>query len=594
MKRLHPSFITAILLSSLISVQCGEKKEIQLEPVKDQPFSGLPVGPADPMADPAAQKGGVNNVWGASYPKSLNYWLDNNTLSAEITQMQFEPLIEMHSVRQEPVGIIAESWETSQDGLEFTFKLRKEAKWSDGKPITARDFVFYYDTIMKPEHNTAVFRVSLQRFERPEVVDDHTLKIRAKEKHWQNFWVAGGLMALPEHDLKGKNFNDVNEFNVISGPYEVVQNKVNRFVLLKRRGDWWGRLLKFNRGKYNFDYIRYRFIEDRNKALEAFKKGEFDYFPVHTASIWAIKTHLEEVQKGWVARQKIYNQIPRGFQGFVINMRKEKFQDVRVRKALALLLNRSLMNKKLMYEEYVLLNSYFPDLYNGYVNPAVPVVKYDPDQARKLLAEAGYKTSDKGILEKDGKPLSVRFLQSGSDLRHLNIYLQDLKGVGIQATIDQVSLSTARKRLDEFDFDLYWINWGAGRLKNPEPMWHSKTAKDTGSINLSGVQDEQVDALVEQFKIAGTPAQREALLKQLDRRLYELHPYVLLWQADSHKLLYWNRYGVPEYPLGKVGSDSAVNIYWWVDPDQKALLEKSRKNNEAMKKAPATINYDGP
>ncbi|MEQ8350371.1 MAG: extracellular solute-binding protein [Leptospiraceae bacterium] len=594
MKGSTARYLVLVVLATVFSLHCGEDSEVQLEPVKDVPLDGLPVGHPDPMADPAAVKGGVNNVWGSSYPKSLNYWLDTNTLSAEITYMQFEPLLTMHPVKQEPVGILAESYEVSADGMEFTFKLRKQATWSDGKPIKASDIVFYYDTMMNPRNNTAVFRVSLSRFERPEALDDRTLRIRAKVKHWQNLWDAGQLVALPEHTLKGKDFNDVNEFDVISGPYEVVQNKVNRFVLLKRRGDWWGRKLKFNNGKYNFDYIRYRFVEDRNKALEAFKKGEFDYFPVHTASIWAIKTHLEEVQKGWIARQKIYNRIPRGFQGFVINLRKDKFQDIRVRKALSLLLNRSLMNKKLMYEEYVLLNSYMPDLYPSYVNPAVPVIKYDPEQARRLLTEAGYTPNDRGLLEKDGEVLSIRFLQSGSDLRHLNIYLQDLKSVGIEASIDQVSLSTARKRLDEFEFDLYWINWGAGRLKDPEPMWHSKTADEKGSINLAGIKDERIDALLEAYKTAPGPQQRTNLLKQMDRRLYELHPYVLLWQADSHRLLYWNRYGIPDNPLAKYGSDDAVNTYWWVDPDQEELLKKSRKNNEAMKKAPATVEYAGP
>ena len=110
MKGLKSSLIPAILLATLFSIHCGEEKEIQLEPVEDVPLEGLPVGETDPMADPSAVRGGVNNVWGASYPKSLNYWLDTNTLSAEITYMQFEPLITMHTTRQEPVGILAESW----------------------------------------------------------------------------------------------------------------------------------------------------------------------------------------------------------------------------------------------------------------------------------------------------------------------------------------------------------------------------------------------------------------------------------------------------------------------------------------------------
>ena len=143
--------------------------------------------------------------------------------------------------------------------------------------------------------------------------------------------------------------------------------------------------------------------------------------PIYTSSTWIKKTGFPAVEKGWVARQEIYNQEPKGFQGFAINMRKNKFKDVRVREALCYLLNRELMNQKLMHNVYFLLNSYFPDLYSGYVNPNIPVTTYDPDKARGLLKVAGWQINQQGQLAnvESGKVFSIQFITAQEDLRHL-------------------------------------------------------------------------------------------------------------------------------------------------------------------------------
>lgn len=573
----YSKLLTSAILFAILT-HCSSDIDVTLPAVVDDQVEKTLVGPIDTMADSRAEKGGIYNVWGSSYPRSLNVFVDLNSTSSEITGLQFEPLVTMDSVKEEPIGLLAESWQVSPDQLTFTFKLRQFAKWSDGQPITADDFVFYYDTIMNPNNLTTVYRIDLSRFERPEAIEPYTLKLTAKEKHWRNFWAAAGLTALPKHDLDGKDFNRIDMFSVTSGPYSVVENKVNRYVLLKRNANWWGRKLNYNLGKYNFDYIRYRFMEDRDKALETFKGGLFDAYPIYTAKIWALQTDFDKIDKNYIVKKEIRNQEPRGFQGFAINLRKTKFQDLKVRQALSLLLNRKVMNEKLMYNQYILLNSYFPDLYQGYVNPNRPVTEYDPQKAAELLKEAGYKVSDKGRLEKDGQPLKISFLTGMTDLRHLNLYIEDLKKVGIDASIEQLNQSTIRDRLNSYDYDLYWISWGAGRLKDPEGQYESSQADKPASNNLPGVKDVEVDRLINVLKQETNPGMRNAMIRSLDNRLNMIQPYILLWQSDATRILYWNKFGYPEQPFGRYGREDSIPVYWWYDSKKAKELEEAMKN----------------
>lgn len=550
-----------------------------------------PTGELDPIADTNAQPGGTYTSWGSAYPKSLNYFLDNNSFSAEVTRLMFEPLVTLHPTENKAVGVLAKSWSISPDSLTHTFYLRPEAKWSDGTPITSTDFQSYYDIIMNPKHLTSVFRVGLSRFERPQIVDSLTFTIKAKEKHWMNFYEAGSMTAFPKVWEK-IDFNSINDnFPVVSGPYRIKEIKVNRSITLERRNDWWGDALAFNRYKYNFQQIRYKFMEDRNKALEAFKKGEFDAYPVYTSSIWMMKTDFESIKKGWVAKQQVYNKEPKGFQGMAMNLRREKFKDIRVRKALCHLLNRELMNDKLMFNQYFLLNSYFPDLYPDLKNPSVPMYTYQPELARKLLQEAGYKPNQKGILEKNGSQLSIVFLTFSEDLRHLNIYLEDLKSVGINASIETLSLPTLRKRLDNADFDMYWIAWGASRLRDPESMWHSKYANQISTNNITGFTSPKADSLIEILKNTHDLNERERLLKILDIHLAEQVPYVLLWQSSFHRILYWNKFNTPVSVFSKFDREESIVTYWSINSQKETELQKAMKSGSSMDTLPAKVLY---
>ncbi len=564
------------------SIGCVEWKA---EEITDSSFSDL-------SALSEVHRCGTLNMWAGPFPKSLNMWLDYNSFSAEVMQLLFTPLAGLHPQKNERVGFLASRWEVSKDQKEFTFHINPLARWSDGQPVTASDVQFYYDVLMDPQNMTPIFKVDLKRFERPIVVDSLTVKVIAKEYHWKNFLDVAGFFPFPKHHWQGKDFNKIHyDFEVTNGPYKVGSLKKDRSLLLQRDEKWWGDKLLFNKNKYNFSKLRYRFMEDRTKALEALKKGDFDLLPIYTASLWAQQTQFDQVQKNWIVRQQIYNNAPIGFQGLAINLRREKFKDIRVRQALAHLLNREQMNEKLMFNAYFLLNSYYPDLYPQNVNPAQEQMKYDPDKARELLKEAGYMVDDQGLLKKNGKTLSIVFYSAATDLRHLTIYLEDLKKVGIQASIEKMTWSTIRKKLDDHDFDMYWAAWGSSRLKDPEGIWSSNQIDEKGTNNIPGFGDPQVDQWIDELKSVESIAVRDSLVKRIDQILVKQIPYILLWQNDNTRLLYWNRFKTPEKIFSKFGGSEDAIVYWSYDPAKENALSQAQQKNSDLPANPGVIHY---
>ncbi|MFA6835583.1 MAG: extracellular solute-binding protein [Fibrobacteraceae bacterium] len=587
-------FLTGVFLL-LCSCNSGDNEYKQDASCLDQsPYPSDASGEFDPIADTNAVVCGQIRLWGSAMPKSFNMWEDYNSFSAGLMSLMFEPLVSLHSTEDRPIGVLAESWEIGSDSLTFTFHIDPRAKWSDGRHITAEDVQFYYDVIMDPKNLTPIFKVGLSRFDRPEILDSLTLKVHAKTIHWGNFWEAAGLTAFPKHIWKDKNFNDVRyNFPVVEGPYKISEFREDRYVELSRNAAWWGFHKNWNRGKFNFAKIRYRFMDDQTKALEAFKKGDLYAYPIYTSPIWMKQTDFEAVKMGWVLRHRIFNKEPVGFQGMALNLRLDKFKDVRIRRALSLLIDRDLMNKKYMYDQYFLLNSYYPDLWPDHKNPTAEMFGYFPDSARKLLAEAGYVPGDKGMLQKNGKPLSVTFITASEDMRHLTLYQESLKKVGIDAKIDQMSQSTLRKRLDDADFDIYWINWGSSRLNDPEASWAGYTAKDKGTNNITGLQDSVVDSLIELQKTEFDLVKRNEILRALDNRLVKLVPYVLLWQCDFHRIIYWDRFGMPKFIYDKFGrEDESIPVYWWFDNAKSVSLEGAIKNREKRSNFPMDVRYD--
>ncbi|MBU2488930.1 MAG: extracellular solute-binding protein [Proteobacteria bacterium] len=550
---------------------------------------------ANPFSSPHATVGGEMSVFIGPSPKSLNYYLENSTVANTVFSMMYETLLSMDPITLDYVPSLAGSWSVSQDKTTFTFYMDPGAKWSDGKPVTAADVKWTFDAIMDPKNLTGVHKVSLARFESPEILDERTIRFKATEIHWKNLLALGSFHILPRHAYEKLDFNKINfEFPVISGPYRMGELMEGMYLTLLRRDDYWDRKSPGSQHVGNFSVIRLKFFEERENAFEAFKKGQVDLFPVYTARLWVNETTGEKFEKNWIVRQKVQNREPVGFQGFAMNMRRFPFDDVRVRKAMALLVDREKMNATIMYNQYFLHRSFYEDLYTPEHPCPNPLTPFDKKEARGLLAEAGFAVNPAtGILEKDGKAFTFRFLErSASSERFLSIFREDLKDVGIEMLIDRKDWAAWAKDMDEYNFEMTWAAWGAGLFKDPEGMWNSQEASRPGGSNITGFSDPRVDALIEKQKTIFDVAARHAIVREIDQIIFGEYPYALLWNIDYTRLLYWNKFGTPETVLSMYGREDDAYGLWWYDPDSAADLADAMEAGGPLPPKPLSVVFD--
>ncbi len=548
-----------------------------------------------PLASPFAVSGGEVNIYAHQYPQSFNYYIDNNVFNAELFGSMYETLLSIDGLTAVYTPNLASAWTISDDKKVFTFTIDEQARWSDGKPVTADDVLFTFETIQDPRHLTGPHKVGLENFETPVVLDERTIQFTAKQVHWRNLGIAGGLTILPRHAMEGQDFNRIQfEFPVVSGPYRIHEVSEGRFVRISRREDWWGLKLPRNQYTGNFGTMTYRFFAESENAFESFRRGLIDIFPVYMARIWVNETSGARFDRNWIVKQKVYNYNPIGFQGFAMNMRRPPFDDLRVRQALSYLLNREKMNSSLMYNQYFLHKSYFEDLYDDEHPCENPEFPFDKEKARTLLAEAGWVANPRtGLLEKDGQPFSITFLTRDTTAdKFLAIYGEDLRDVGITLNIDRKDWAAWTKDMDEFKFDMTWAAWGAGLFKDPESMWHSREASRSGGNNITGFQNEEVDAIIEAQKSLFDVQERNALIRQLDALVTREVPYVLLWNINYTRLLYWNKFGMPPQVLSRFGDERSAYSLWWYDDDAAADLDEAMAEGQSLPARPVEVRFD--
>lgn len=563
----------------------------------DEPLV-FPTGQWDvrnPVAGRAAEPGGQLVVNGVQ-TKSLNGYLDNFSFTRSVFGMMYETLLSMDPLTSEFTPGLAIRWQISKDRKEFTFELDPAAKWSDGKPVTAEDVRWTWERVMAPESDTGGNKLMLGVFDMPEVVGERTIRFRAKEVHWRTLMSAGGFEILPKHVFESVEFNTINfAFPVVSGPYRLGAFRENVSVSLERRDDWWARNRKQNDGMYNFQTLSYRFFADQDNAFDALRKGTIDVYAVYTARLWATETKGERFDRHWIVKQLVRNHQPVGFQGFAMNMRRPPYDDVRVRRALAHLLDRETLNRTFMYNAYFLHASYYEDLYAGEFEKQKPaLIPYDPDAARKLFAQAGWAYNDKrGVLEKDGKPMVLTFLtrDSTSD-RFLAFYAAELKKHGIEMKIDRKDFAGWMRDMQSFNFEMTWSSYGAGLFRDPEYMWSSAEADRPSGNNATGFKNERVDELIEKQKTTFNLAERNAILREIDGLLTREVPYVLLWNTDATRLLYWDKFGRPDTVLGKYGNEQSIPALWWYDEDLATELNDAMQNSDPLPSRPAEVSFD--
>ncbi len=564
--------------------------------------------------NPRAPKGGQIKLMAAGTFDTLNpYTFKGTSLSSAPGFLQYgiselnEPLMVGTGIYDpsgdEPAssyGLIAESVEHSDNYSWVVFNLRKEARFHDGKPITAYDVAFSYRTLIKDGHPQ--YRSNLQGVKRVDILNRHRIRfVFEQPKNPLLIMRLGELPVLPQHYWKNRDFSATTfEPPLGSGPYRITHVQPGRQVVFERVRDWWGAKLPANQGKYNFNRVSVEFYRDSVVAFEAFKVGEFDFFIEHQAKNWANGYQFPAVMRGDIIRAEIPHQIPTQTQALFMNGRRATFADNRVREALGLMFDFEWTNRALFYGAYRRSGSYYPNsdftatgkpeggewlLLSPYRKQLPPELFTEPFQlpqtegrgipretlrhALKLLAEAGWKASDAGLLNSAGQPLRFEILLVNPRLeRILQPYVENLARIGIQANLRTVDSAQYKQRLDHYDYDMILMTLAQSLSPGIEQYlyFHSSQVDVKGGRNYAGISNPIVDDLIDKLLAAQTRDEQVAAARAIDRVLLWNHYTIPNWFISNHRLAYRNRFAhvtTPPYTLGLRA--------WWLKS-----LEKSK------------------
>ena len=612
-------FIIALLFGFTQLNGCGGKETKQKKTLNTQPISikkfDTPAG-ADPSVsaeqggngftgdgwktaadyntygDPKATKGG-DVTWSIpDFPASLRaYGKDENSAYTRMAQnMMYERPLNQDPITEEYVPWLCTHWKISDDKMTFTFRINPNARWADGKPVIADDYVATWKLMCDPTILSGTNDYFTDNFEAPKAESKYIFSIKAKKFGWVYFDVAATVRVLPAHyltALSGKEYLEKYNYDCIpgSGPYYIQKEDVDkgRSITMRRRSDYWAENEKFAKGLNNFDAFKTVVVQDETLEFEKFKKGESDVYTVTRASIWAEKTDFDDVKNGLVVKKKIYNSKPGGTSGIALNMRKAPFDDQRIREAFGKLYDRKKYNDKLFYNSYAPLKTFFAS--TPYENPNNKLVEFDLDGAIKLLEDAGYtlKNSD-GYRTKDGKVLEIDLPFSVQSMeRYLTIYQEDLKKAGVKLNLKLVDGTTLFQIGNQRNFQMIMFGWGGQNPPSLEFNVTSKTADDANSTNWSGFKSKRVDELATQYNITFDRKERYKQVQEIDSILYSMKPFVFGWYADYQRLLWHNKFGMPKWILARGddyygGSDMSIFQMWWADTEKMAAYDEGKKS----------------
>lgn len=547
-----------------------------------------------PEGSPEAVKGGAIRYWMRFPPTVRIVGKDSATAAGGVLRdLCYESLLTRHSDTLQFLPRLASHWWISDDRQTFRFRINPRAHWADGRPVVAADVIATWRLLTDPGIRQPAQQVIFGKFDEPVAVSIYIVQVRCHDDARSNFRAFSTMPILPAHEIgemEAADFLGQFQFHAVtgSGPYALGDGDIRpgRSLTFRQRSDYWGAGERFAVGQYNFDLVRLVSTEDSVLGLEKTKKGEIDVYRIGKAKDWAVDLpRLDQVQRGLLVLKQIDNDEPVGVTGIVINMRVAPLDDIRIRKALCHLYNRELLIAKLFYDAYRPTDSYFPD--SQYANPDNERIRYDPQRAADLLADAGWSQRDAyGYLLKGGRRLQLEVLYSSKLVeRYLSVFQEDCRKAGIEIRLQQLTrASRFQLTYGTRQFQLATQGWSGSIDPNPASVWHSDLADQRNNHNLSGFTSRRVDELCERLESIAEDDERIAVLREIDGLIFAEHPCVLGWYSGYVRLAYWNKFGHPPWYLGRTASAESVLRTWWIDEARAAALKKA--------KADTTIRLD--
>ena len=508
-------------------------------------------------------------------------------------------------------GLLAEAASHPDDFTWVIYRLRQEARWHDGKPVTPEDVIFSIEVLKKYSPTYASYYRHVEKAER---IGERDIKFTFDAPGNRELpTIVGELVVLPKHYWEGSDSEgrkrDISattlEPPLGSGPYRIKDFVAGRSVRLERVKDYWGANLPLRVGQENFDEMRFEFFRDNLVALEAFKADQADWIAENSAKQWATAYEFPAVAEKRVVLEKFPINDSGRMQAFALNVRREQFRDARLRRAFNYAFDFEEMNKQLFFGQYMRINSYFEGtelassgLPQGqeleiletvrdkvpaevfttpYVNPVggnPEAVRANLREGARLLKEAGFEVRERKLVDAAGKPVTVEILvQDPSAERIALFYKPSLERIGVTASIRVVDDAQYQNRLRSFDFDMIIDQWGESLSPGNEQReyWGSQTADVPGSRNTIGIKNPAVDTLIDKVIFAKDRSELVAATRALDRVLLWNFYVVPQFSYGFSRYARWDRFSHAELPKY---ARSGLPSLWWYDADKAARIGK--------------------
>ena len=508
-------------------------------------------------------------------------------------------------------GLLAEAASHPDDFSWVIYRLRKEARWHDGKPVTPEDVMFSIEVLKK---YSPMYASYYRHVVKTDKVGERDVKFTFEGPGNRELpTIVGELPVLPKHfwegsDSEGKK-RDISattlEKPVGSGPYRIKEFIAGRSITLERVKDYWGANAPTQVGHNNFDEMRFEFFRDNLVALEAFKADQADWIAENSAKQWATAYDFPAVADKRVVKEEFPINDSGRMQGFVLNLRRDQFKDARLRRAFNYAFDFEEMNKQLFFSQYKRINSYFEGtelacsgLPQGdelqilervrdkvpsevfttpYQNPVggnPEAVRTNLREGARLLKEAGYEVRDKRLVNPAGKQVAVEILVQDPSAERIALFFKpSLERIGITTSIRVVDDAQYQNRLRSFDFDIIIDQWGESLSPGNEQreFWGSQTADQPGSRNTIGIKNPAVDALIDQVIFAKDRAGLVAATHALDRVLLWNFYVVPQFTYGFSRYARWDRFSHAELPKY---ARSGLPALWWYDAEKAGRIGK--------------------
>ncbi|MEM9779600.1 MAG: extracellular solute-binding protein, partial [Pseudomonadota bacterium] len=545
--------IKSRVLGAILGLMAGVATAVA-DPQHGIAMYGEPALPPDfvslPYANPDAPQGGRIVFGEAGGFDALNPYILKGRSPYGLRVHVFETL--MGRSWDEPFtlyGLLAESVETGPAREWVEFHLRPEAAFSDGTPLTVDDVIWSFETLADkglPRYKTAWEKVS--GYER---VGERGIRFSFSEPDNELPLILGLRPILKPGDWEGRDFAESTlDVPTATGPYVVGDFEPGRFIEFVRNPDYWGKDLGFNRGRNNVDLIRYDYFADGDVIFEAFRAGEISTFRELNPAKWAREYDFPAVQDGRIVKSEVPHQRASGMEGFVFNTRRPQFQDWRVRDALIHAFNFEFVNQTLNGGVYPRRTSYFansalamdpgpaegkvrellepfaddllPGALEGY---SLPVATDQRNRgglraATAQLEAAGWTVQDGVLRNADGAPLAFTITVTSTEHESVaNLYVDALKRLGVQATVEMLDSAQYRERRNSFDYDVIINLWGLSLSPGNEQSlyWGSASATEPGSRNYIGVTSDAIDTMIQTMLSVEDQESFEAAVRAMDR-----------------------------------------------------------------------------